>query len=244
MSSVPGKVILVVEHEDGTGPARMAEWIEERGPALELCRPWRGEDLPVSLDAYDGLLVLGGSMGPYEDERAPWLEGVRGLLRQAVARDLPTFAICLGAELLTVACGGKAGRAARPEVGLCELTPLQECAEDALFGPPAASGAALRAVQWHWEESAVLPDGAVPLLTSERCAHQAYRMGRRVWAVQFHPEVLAGDIAHWGREDAGPLRELGLDAGEIMREVEGEEGALRSVWGGVARRWADVVTGG
>ncbi|MFE4253019.1 type 1 glutamine amidotransferase [Streptomyces sp. NPDC056910] len=152
-----------------------------------MCRPWAGDVLPRSLDDHDALLVLGGSMGPHDDERAPWLPAVRELLRLAVARDVPTLAVCLGMELLTVACGGEVRRAALPEVGLCELTPLQEATGDRLFGPLTHTGGRLRAVQWHWEETGTLPDGAVPLVTSERCAHQSYRIGTSVWGVQFHP---------------------------------------------------------
>ncbi|WP_406003107.1 type 1 glutamine amidotransferase [Streptomyces sp. NBC_00829] len=232
-------VVLVVEHEDGTGPAMVGERLVQAGLRLDLRRPWQGDPLPGSLDNHDALLVLGGSMGPCEDERAPWLPQVRELLWQAVARDLPTLGICLGMELLTVACGGKVGHALRPEVGLVKLTPFQESADDVLFG---ALQEQPRAVQWHWEETETLPDGAVRLLTSERCAHQAYRLGDHVWGVQFHPEVLAADIANWGRADDTPVRALGLDPDDVVRTVDHDEPALRALWGGLTDRWATVVT--
>ncbi|MEU8525910.1 MULTISPECIES: type 1 glutamine amidotransferase [Streptomyces] len=232
-------VVLVVEHEDGTGPAMVGERLTEAGLRLDLRRPWRGDPLPTGLDEHDALLVLGGSMGPYEDERAPWLPRVRELLRQAVARDLPTLGICLGMELLTAACGGKVGHAAHPEVGLVELTLLQEASADPLF---ANLSDRLHAVQWHWEETETLPEGAVPLVTSDRCTHQAYRLGGRVWGVQFHPEVLAPDIAQWGRADDTPVRELGLDPDEVLRTVEAAEPTLRADWGRLTERWARVVT--
>ncbi|MEU6661868.1 type 1 glutamine amidotransferase [Streptomyces sp. NPDC046821] len=233
--------VLVVEHEDGTGPAQVGERLAGQGLDIDLCRPWAGDELPSTLDGHDGLLVLGGSMGPYDDERAPWLPAVCDLLRQAVARDVPTLGICLGMELLTVACGGEVRHAALPEVGLIELTPLQEAAKDRLFEPFSDSGRWLRAVQWHWEETGTLPEGAVPLVTSERCAHQAYRIGTSVWGVQFHPEVLAGDIRTWGASDVGPLHELGLDPAGVVAEVDREETALRELWGAFAEQWGSIV---
>ncbi|MFA3835112.1 type 1 glutamine amidotransferase [Streptomyces aureus] len=234
--------VLVVEHEDGTGPAQVGERIAGQGLLTDMCRPWAGDVLPRNLDDHDALLVLGGSMGPHDDERAPWLPAVRELLRQAVARDLPTLAICLGMELLTVACGGEVRRAALPEVGLCELTPLQEATEDLLFGPLTHTGGRLRAVQWHWEETGTLPDGAVPLVTSERCAHQSYRIGTSVWGVQFHPEVLADDIRTWGTSDVGPLCALGLEPAGVVAEVARAEAELRALWGAFAEQWAAIVT--
>ncbi len=77
--------------------------------------------------------------------------------------------------------------------------------------------------------------GAVPLLTSARCTHQAYRIGTSVWGVQFHPEVLAGDIATWGTSDTGPLQALGLDPDAVVGHVAREEQRLRTLWGGLGR---------
>ncbi|MFF1278826.1 type 1 glutamine amidotransferase [Streptomyces marokkonensis] len=233
--------VLVVEHENGTGPAQVGERLTARGLDLVIRRPWAGDLLPLTPDDYDGLLVLGGSMGPYDEEQAPWLSAAGDLLRQAVARDMPTLGICLGMELLTVACGGTVRHSERPEVGLCELTPLLPASRDELFAP-LTKGTPPCAVQWHWEETAVLPEGAVPLLTSARCAHQAYRMGTSVWGVQFHPEVLADDIAGWGTSDVGPLRALGLDPSSVVAHVAREEERLRALWGSFAERWGDIVT--
>ncbi|MFF2509030.1 type 1 glutamine amidotransferase [Streptomyces sp. NPDC058067] len=237
-----GARVLVVEHEDGTGPAQVGERLAAQGLVIDLCRPWAGDTLPDTLDGHDGFLVLGGSMGPHDEDRASWLPAVGGLLREAVARDMPTLGICLGMELLTVACGGEVRHAARPEVGLCELTPLQEAAKDRLFGPFTDADTWLSAVQWHWEETGTLPEGAVALLTSERCAHQAYRIGTSVWGVQFHPEVLAGDIGTWGSSDVGPLQALGLDPAGVVAEVAREETALRELWGAFAEQWGAIVT--
>jgi GMP synthase-like glutamine amidotransferase len=238
---VTGARVLVVEHEDGTGPAQVGERLAGQGLLIDLCRPWAGDELPRTLDAHDALLVLGGSMGPYDEEQAPWLPAVRELLRQAVDRDLPTLGICLGMELLTVACGGEVRHARRPEVGLSDLTSLQAAASDRLFGPLVGPDVRLRAVQWHWEETATLPEGAVPLLTSERCAHQAYRMGTAVWCVQFHPEVLADDIRTWGTSDGGPLHALGLDPADVVTEVARAETELRTHWGAFAEQWGVIV---
>ncbi len=236
--------VLVVEHENGTGPAQVGERLTAQGLDLDLCRAWNGDLIPQDPGRYDGLLVLGGSMGPYDEDRAPWLPAVRHLLREAVDRDLPTLGICLGMELLTVACGGTVRHAPLPEVGLCEPAPLLPASRDELFAPLTELDTPPRAVQWHWEETSVLPEGAVPLLTSARCAHQAYRLGTSVWGVQFHPEVLAADIATWGTSDLGPLRDLGPDPASVVAGVAAEEDRLRALWGGLAERWASVVTAG
>ncbi len=69
------------------------------------------------LDGFDGLLIPGGpDVNPslYGERRKPHTEKPKperdahelGLLRQALARDLPVLAICRGHDLLNVALGG------------------------------------------------------------------------------------------------------------------------------------------
>ena len=42
-----------------------------------------------------------------------------------------------------------------------------------------------------------LPSGAELQAYSEKCRHQAYRYGDRVYGIQFHPEITAEMIADW-----------------------------------------------
>ena len=94
--------LLVIEHEPGCPLDRFERWLT--GLDLVVVRPYKGEDVPSS--PADGLLVLGGSMSAYDDDIAPWLPATRELLSVAMSTDVPTLGICLGAQLLAVACGG------------------------------------------------------------------------------------------------------------------------------------------
>ncbi|WP_406277880.1 type 1 glutamine amidotransferase [Embleya sp. NBC_00896] len=235
--------VLVVEHEDGTGPGLFGERIAAHGFRLDLRRPWKGDELPDDLTGFDALLVLGGTPGPYDDATSPWLPHTRTLLRQATAADLPTFGICLGAELLTVACGGSVRHAEHPEVGPVTVTTTAAAGTDRLFAPLTVDAEhGTPAVQWHWEETESLPPGAVVLAGSEHCAVQAYRLGEHVWAVQFHPEVLTDAAREWASHDEGQLPPLGIDPAVLVAEVAAIEPRLRADWGALADRWAAVVT--
>ena len=87
--------ILVVEHQESCPPHLVGRWLEEAGCALEVCRPYAGDALPA-LTSYDGVLVMGGDMGAYDDDRAPWLAPLKALIRDAVAAGTPLLGICLG----------------------------------------------------------------------------------------------------------------------------------------------------
>jgi len=221
--------ILVVQHEDGTGPGLVGERLAALGAELDLRHPWAGQELPADLSEHDGLVVLGGSPAAYE--AVEWFPAVFELLREAVRRDVPALGICLGAQLLAVACGGEVRRAALGEAGLCRLARYEN--PDPLFDSVPAG---VRSVQWHRDEVSVLPAGAVPLMScADGFPHQAFRMGTRVWAVQFHPEVLVDDVRLWAASD--PVDDLGIDVAAMVGEVASAGDELRGVWGGFTERW-------
>ncbi|MFF5208181.1 type 1 glutamine amidotransferase [Streptosporangium sp. NPDC000396] len=231
-------MILIVQHEDGTGPDLIGSRIEAAGVPFDLRCPFKGDELPATLDGYDGLLVLGGTPGAYDAHVASWLPHVQELLREAVRTELPTFGVCLGGQLLAAACGGAVRVAERHQVGLYGLRAYPAAADDPLFaGFPGSA----RAVQWHWDEISVLPPGAVPLLWDADFPNQAFRLGAVAWGVQFHPEVLLDSARAWAKDDS---ERLGVDVPEMLRQIEQAEPALRELWGGVADRWIAIVADG
>lgn len=230
--------LLVVQHEPGTGPGWWGTWLTEAGLDLDIHHGYLDADMPGP-GGYDGLLVLGGAMGPSEDQACPWLPGVRRLLADAVAADLPTFGICLGAELMTVACGGHVRRGpAGPELGVCEIELTAAAAADPVLG---VLPSRCRVLQWHWEEMDALPPGAVTLATSPAYRHQAFRLGDSAWGVQGHPEVTAEIAAVWSGEDGPLLRDAGRDPDELVAEVAAATEELVATWRPVAEEFAGVV---
>ena len=84
--------ILVVEHQASCPPHLVGLWLEEAGCTLSACRPYAGDALPA-LTSYDAVLVMGGDMGAYDDDRAPWLSALKALVRDAVEASVPALGI-------------------------------------------------------------------------------------------------------------------------------------------------------
>lgn len=210
------------------------------GIELHTVGPERDQPVPVSIAGYAGFVVLGGSMGPTDDEVAPWLPATRALLVEGVQLGVPTLAVCLGAQLLTTAMGGLVSEAqSGPEIGLSEVEVLDAAGGDPLFG--VLEKCRVPAVQWHWLEAETLPAGATVLATNEACAHQAFRVGHVAWGVQFHPEVLASTVRNWFEQDAEAVKRLGYTGTGLIDEVRAAEPRLEQLWGGLADRFAAVV---
>ena len=88
---MPAAPILVIQLAASDPIGRLGEWLSDAGLELDIRNLADGGALPDGLDEHAGLLVLGGEMSATDDAAAPWLPQVRALLREAVAREVPTL---------------------------------------------------------------------------------------------------------------------------------------------------------
>ncbi|MCT9930046.1 type 1 glutamine amidotransferase [Planotetraspora sp. A-T 1434] len=227
--------VIVIEHEAEAGLGFFKGWLEDAGAGCEVVRPYKGDAVPDSADG--GLLVLGGEASAWDDEGYGWLPATRALLARAVEEGVPTLGICLGAQLMTIACGGTVERgAAGLEIGACAVEPLPEAADDLLFSALPTSSP-YRAVQYHYDAMTELPPGAVRLATGGQYPNQAYRLGERAWAVQFHPEATAGIFISW--TSGSRLAPDRID--ELNTQVKDAEPELVETWRPLAEAFAAAV---
>ena len=166
---------LVVTHTESEDPGLIGTWLPEVGLELDVVEPWRGDDLPADLEGYDALVVMGGPQQAYDDSSAPWLAETKALIRKAVGSSLPTLGVCLGAQLLAEATGGRVAPAANgPELGAMLVGKRDVAGNDLLFWDLPLSPLV---VQWHFDEVVDLPPGATLLMSSPASPHQAFRVG-------------------------------------------------------------------
>lgn len=224
--------IDVVEHEPGCPLDRFGDWLDDAGAAVRVLRPYAGDPLPAAPGA--GLIVLGGQANAYADDVAPWLPAVRSLLAAAAAEGTPTLGICLGAQLLAVACGGRVDVGAAPgrESGVADVRWRPEAAGDPLVGGLADP---FPGPSMHADAVAELPPGAVWLASSAMYPHQAFRVGAAAWGVQFHPEVSEPTFAGWA------ARLPGVDAAAVVRELVTRDADVVAAGRALATRFARIV---
>ena len=232
--------LLVVVPSDTDPPTRLGEWLTDAGLELDERRLSAGEPLPADLTGVDGLLVLGGPQSSLDDETvSPELVGVRHLLGQAVAADVPTLAICLGAQLLAQVGGGSTRVGVDgPEVGATMVAKRDAADADPLFAPLPASP---DVVQWHHDEIDRLPAGATLLASSPRYAHQAYRVGAHVYGLQFHIETDEQLVRRWADGDAVGVAGTGTDVETVCAAAAAVLPDVAGVWAPFAGRFAALV---
>lgn len=230
--------LLVVQHQETCPPGRVGGWLTDVGVELDVRRPDAGDALPVDLSDHDGLLVLGGQMGCRDDEIAPWLAEVRGLIRTAAKGTVPTLGICLGHQLAAVALGGDVGRTpAGRTVGMFTVEPGPGLAGDEVLG--GAADAPL--VQWNDDTVTRLPSAATPLATNERGDLLLARLAPTVWGVQGHPEADRPIVEQWAATDSDSPEMADLDVTGVLASIEAAQPAVDAAWRPVFATFARLL---
>jgi GMP synthase (glutamine-hydrolysing) len=201
------------------------------GDALEVVKAADGEPLPRH-HRYDGVVVSGSAA--MVTDREPWSAHTATYLLELLARDVPVLGVCYGHQLLADALGGRVEDNPRGRsVGSLPLTLTAAAKDDPLFS--ALPGEPVLHVS-HRQSVVRLPEGATCLASSPRDPHHAFRVGKRGWGVQFHPEF----DAHIAREYIVARREIiaaeGEDPDALLAAVQ-ESDAGRVL----LRRFAELV---
>jgi GMP synthase-like glutamine amidotransferase len=235
------RLLVVVPHETDP-PARLGEWLRDAGAELDERRLGTGDRLPQDLGGFDGMVVLGGPLSATDDDAtSPELVGVRELLRQALAADFPTLAICLGAQLLAQVGGGRVREGVEgPEVGALLVAKRDTADGDPLFAPLPLSPDVL---QFHHDEISELPTGATLLASSPMYANQAFRVGRHVYGLQFHIETAPEIIHEWAERDVVGVAASPYDRETICLLSDEAHPHVQEAWAPFAARFADLVRG-
>jgi GMP synthase-like glutamine amidotransferase len=179
-------VWAVVEHAEYESAGAVCAALDATGCRWLSVRRSVGQELP-HLRGLDGLIVLGGPGPSADDESVAPLVEERTLIADAVRAGLPVLGICLGAQLLAVALGGRVMPAPAPEIGMSTVKLTAAGATDPVLGP---LGSPIPVLQWH-REAFSLPRGGVALASSDACPLQAFRWADHVYGLQFHVEINA-----------------------------------------------------
>ena len=163
----------------GLEEAELAQHRVERFPLPDL-----------DLGDFAGVLLGGGPFNSSDEDKSELQLRVEAdiarVVTDAVERDVPLLGLCYGIGALTSTLGGVVDRTYGEPVGVVDVALTAEGRQDPLFdGIPTV----MRAFVGHKEACRELPPGATLLATGEACPVQAFRVGPRAYATQFHPDL-------------------------------------------------------
>ena len=188
-----------LQHVPYEDMANIAVWAKEKGHTVTKTLLFKGEDLPL-LGSFDWLVIMGGSMGANDVAQYPWLAREKKFIRQAVASGKIVLGICLGAQLISDALGGKVTKNPQQEIGWYPVTLTAEAESSPIFK---AMPLKFLAFHWHGDTFSIPPHGGRKLAYSDACENQAFEIGRAI-GLQFHlefsKESIENLIKHCGSE--------------------------------------------
>jgi len=196
-------------------PGRLGLTLRDQGHQLDVRRLHRGDPLPNDLNGITGVVSLGGGMDIGDD--IAWIEPECEILRKAHANEIPLIGVCLGSQLVAHALGGKVEPMDKPEIGF----PVVD------ISPQGQTDAILAGIAWsipqfshHSRQITELPEGSTLLASSESCKHQAYRVGVRTYAFQYHFECDRPMVADLIRAYPKSLQAAGVTEVECNKQAD------------------------
>lgn len=204
---------LVVRHVPEEDLAGFRAPIEQAGYAIETIDVGNPSFTTADLAEPDLLILMGGSMGVYERDANPWIGGEIARLAMRLDADRPTLGICLGAQMVAAALGATVASGPAPEIGFASIALTA-----AGRASPLATIGDTPVLHWHGD-SFDLPAGVELLASTDRYAHQAFRRGNTLLALQFHAEMgVDRSIETWIANAGERLPALGLDADALRAD--------------------------
>jgi GMP synthase-like glutamine amidotransferase len=174
-----------LQHESFEDPAAILSWAREKRWRVSKTMLFREHAFPDP-SAIDWLIVMGGSMGVYDEKRYPWLVREKEFIAEAIERGKKVIGVCLGAQLISHVLGGVVCRNEHEEIGWFPVTLTEEGGTTEIFADFLQT---FNAFHWH-ADTFTIPQKAQRLAESEACRNQAFAYDNgRVVGLQFHIEV-------------------------------------------------------
>lgn len=234
-------LVLVIQHEEDAPLGYLGEWLTESGISVDVVKPYLGQKVPQSLAGYSGLIVLGGAMGVHDEQQCPWLIDTKKLLRISAVEQIPTLGVCLGGQLLADANGGRVERSDNAEIGVCAISLLEDAQEDEILSGVSNVGVPVLVPQYHQDAIVELPESAVLLASSDDCRVQAFRIGEKVWGLQFHPETDKKIMQDW-LQSLDPARQgVSITDQQVMQDYQQYGQVMKDNWSSLGKAFAETV---
>ncbi|WAL59900.1 type 1 glutamine amidotransferase [Thermocoleostomius sinensis] len=175
--------IHYLQHVPFEGLASIESWAISQNHSLSATRFHSNEPLP-SVKDIDWLIVMGGPMNIYEDDKYPWLTEEKRFIEQAIKQNKTVIGICLGSQLIANVLGAKIYQAQHKEIGWFPIQMTDMAKDSAVF-----NSLPQRLTVFHWHgDTFDLPESATRLAYSEGCQNQAFVYNQKVLGLQFHLE--------------------------------------------------------
>lgn len=228
------KIIYVIQFLSFEDLGNLKPWLIKQGYHIHLLQAGV-DNLSYALEQSNPLIILGGPIGVYETETYPFLIPLINQLKLRLKENLPTLGICLGAQLIATALGGKVYPGHVKEIGWSKLN-LHENAGRS----PLKHLQNTPVLHWHGDTFDI-PENAKLLASSAHYPHQAFAIGHNLLALQFHIEMNPNEFERWIIGHACELSHAKINIQQLRLDNQAYGQALLHASQAVFQDWLDNI---
>jgi GMP synthase (glutamine-hydrolysing) len=195
--------VLIVTHLEDRSTGLVRASLEGTGCKVLQVDKIDAQPLPA-VSSVSGIVSMGGRESATRVEEDAFLCAEVELMAQALAREVPLLGLCLGAQLLAVAGGGRVSAIGRMIADWEPISIRPAAATDPVFD---ALPDGLAVLKWH-EDMIEAPPGATSLATAPGPGAALFRVGARAWGSQAHLEVTPRLLVDTWLADPGSTAEI------------------------------------
>lgn len=191
-----------IQHVPFENPGYLVQWARGQNHSVAFSRMYESPVFPA-LDELDWLIVMGGPMGVYDEDKFGFLKAEKQFIRSVIDAGKKVLGICLGSQLVAETLGAKVYPHTVKEIGWWPLKKTAAGKTD-----PVVASLPDEFITFHWHgDTFDLPVGAVHLLFSDACPNQSFLYNNQVMGLQFHMEAtyeLVKAMVEHGRAELVP----------------------------------------
>lgn len=176
------KPVAIFTHTQCEPPGYLVDLLHAVNYPFQMVCLHHDVNSDFELDDFSRLIFMGGPGDVAEPE--PWMLQEMEIIRHARKRKIPQLGICLGAQLMSVAFGGRVWQADALEVGWHKVQLTTEAKDCRWFDDLPQQ---FEVFQWHAHNFS-LPPACTQVATSECTPCQGFIEGANL-AIQFHLEM-------------------------------------------------------
>jgi GMP synthase-like glutamine amidotransferase len=196
--------IYCLQHDKDCPAGSILLWAQKKNHSISIIKLHQGQTLPTDLD-FDWLIILGGDMNVYQDDKYQWLKAEKEFIKKSVCAGKIAIGFCLGGQLLADVLGGKVTENTQIELGWHKI----------FFNDIARKHKVLSVFkdskiifQWHKDTFSRLPQDALLIAENEICKNQGFIYKDNVFAFQFHLEVTEEIVSNFASDRAKHLFDI------------------------------------
>ncbi|WP_291493740.1 type 1 glutamine amidotransferase [Desulfurella sp.] len=183
------------------------EVLRQKNYQISYIDAFKGQ-LAGNLKNYSLILVLGGYMGAYEEDKFPFLKHEYKVIEEALTLNIPLIGICLGSQMLARVLGARVYKGHTKEIGFFDIHKVSN--HEYFYNFPDK----FKAFQWH-NDTFDLPNNTQRVFSSSSYKNQGF-VYKNAIGLQFHIEVSLDMIKKWLLEYKEEVEKENLNTQDIL----------------------------